>query len=505
MLVRSDKSDQSNNQIQLAKGVFVNLSGKAFGRSAHVVGQMILARLVGPFDFGLYGIGWNILRIVGILSVLGLDSGVIHFASRYWGKNKERFSEIVVSALLSVLAFGSFAGIVIFILAHDIGLFFNKPQLGIVLRWFSIAFPVLAGAKVIASATRASMDMRYANLIEEIVQPGTNLFLIGVVFVLGGKLTGYVAASSVSIILSFIAGIIILKAAYKVKLIPWAKIWDLQKTLIEYSLPIAVPTIFGTLIILVDRIFVGYFLPEFETGIYQSVSLISVLFIAILSSFKSMVAPMIADSFHQNNQEELKQTMRLSTRWVFNLCLPLFLIILAVPETFMTTLFGEAYSIGSQTLVILTFAQLINIGKGPVDQLLIMTGNQKVWFKITIIAFIVNIAANWTLIPIYGLMGAGIANVVTFAGLAAGGLYFSKRCLGFLPFDKYWIRSLLIAVVTAAAVIAIKFAFNLNGGFELLAVAIVSVILFCGFLIWAGLSEEDRSLLRVAINSIKKK
>ena len=201
-------TSQSNNQIKLARGVFVNLSGKAFGRSAHVIGQMILARLVGPFDFGLYGIGWNILRIAGILAVLGLDSGVIHFASRYWGRDKKNFSDTVVSALLSVLLFGSIAGIAIYIMAHDIGLFFNKPQLGPILRWFSIAFPALAGAKVIASATRATMDMRYANLIEEIVQPGTNLLLIGLVFILGGKLTGYVAVSSVSIILSFVAGII---------------------------------------------------------------------------------------------------------------------------------------------------------------------------------------------------------------------------------------------------------------------------------------------------------
>lgn len=498
------RTDQSKNQIKLAQGVIVNLSGKAFGRSAHVAGQMILARLVGPIDFGLYGIGWNIMRIAGILAVLGLDSGVIHFASRYWGKDKRKFSETIVSALLVVLMFGSIAGIVIFVLAHDIGLFFNKPQLGLILRWFSIAFPALAGAKVIASATRATMDMRYANLIEEIVQPGTNLLLIGLVFILGGQLTGYVAASSVSIILSFIAGIIILNAVYKVKQIPWSNILDQQAALIKYSLPIAVPTIFGTLIILIDRIFVGYFLPEFETGIYQSVSLISVLFIAILSSFKSMVAPMISDSFHQNNLKELKLTMRTSTRWVFNLCLPLFLIILAVPEAFMTTLFGEAYLIGSQTLVILTLAQLINIGKGPIDQLLIMTGNQRVWFKITFIAFIVNIAANWILIPIYGLTGAAVANVITFAGLAAGGLYFSNKCLGFLPFDQFWVRSLLITIVTAAALIAIKLTFQISAGLELMVAAIVSVLLFYGFLLWAGLSEDDRVLLKVVINAIKK-
>jgi len=137
--------------------------------------------------------------------------------------------------------------------------------------------------------------------------------------------------------------------------------------------------------------------------------------------------------------------------------------------------------------------------------LLIMTGNQKVWFKITFIAFVVNIAANWILIPIYGLTGAAIANVITFTGLAAGGLYFSKNRLGFFPFDKYWTRSLLIAIVTTAVLIAIKHTFEQNAVIELLVVTIVSVVLFYGFLAWAGLSEDDRNLLKIVIKTIKKR
>lgn len=154
--------------------------------------------------------------------------------------------------------------------------------------------------------------------------------------------------------------------------------------------------------------------------------------------------------------------------------------------------------------MILTLAQLINIGKGPIDQLLIMTGNQKVWFKITFIAFVVNIAANWILIPIYGLTGAAIANVITFAGLAAGGLYFSNKCLGFLPFDQFWVRSILITIVTAAALISIKLTFQISAGLQLLVTAIVSILLFYGFLYWTGLSEEDRTMLKVVINTIRK-
>lgn len=208
-------------KLKLAKGVLVNLFGKAFGRGSHVAGQLILARLLGPFFFGLYGIGWNILRISGILFTLGLDSGVVHFGSKYYKKDRERFSAVILGALFAVFLIGSLAGLAIYLFSLEISQFFNKPELRSILRWFSLAFPALAGARVLAASTRVSKDMVFANLIEEVIQPGSSLLFIGLAYLMGGGILRYVAANSASIILSLFAGIWIVVLRYLVKSISW--------------------------------------------------------------------------------------------------------------------------------------------------------------------------------------------------------------------------------------------------------------------------------------------
>ena len=496
MLPEIVQNEREESQVKLAKGVLVNLFGKAFGRGSHVAGQLILARLLGPFFFGLYGIGWNILRISGILFTLGLDSGVVHFGSKYYKKDRERFSAVILGALFAVFIIGSLAGLAIYLFSSEISQFFNKPELGSILRWFSLAFPALAGARVLASSTRVSKDMMFANLIEEVIQPGSSLLFIGLAYLMGGGILRYVAANSASIILSLFAGIWIVVLRYLVKTISWGELWTNFKELIKYSLPIAIPTVFGSLVILVDRMFVGYFLPEYETGIYQSVSLISVLFVAVLSSFKTIVAPMIAEYYHQENHQGLQRVIKTSTRWAFNICFPVILIILSSPKSFMVSLFGISFLMGADTLLILTVAQLINISKGPIDQLLVMTGNQNIWLKITLISFAVNVAANWLLIPVYGLMGAAYASGLTFICLAVGGLFFSGKKLGFLPYDQYSLRSVIFSILTAAAVFCIKRITIVNPFTELILVAVCSLGIYFCLVGWFGLNDDDKVVIQ---------
>ncbi len=57
----------------LASGAGIGLAGKILGRLLFIVGQVILARLLGTTVFGLYALGETIFRIAGVISPLGLN------------------------------------------------------------------------------------------------------------------------------------------------------------------------------------------------------------------------------------------------------------------------------------------------------------------------------------------------------------------------------------------------------------------------------------------------
>ncbi len=491
-----NKVNRWDSNIKLARGVIVNISGKAFGRSVHILSQIILARILGPDGYGLFGIGWIFFRIGSILSTLGLDSGVIHFTSQFWGKDNKKFSEIVISALLSVFLFGSLVGLLIYLSAGDLAVTFNKPGLKSVLRSFAVAIPALAGMTIVSAATRVSKDMKKANLIEEVIFPGTTVLMVGIVYIIRGNLDDYVFGSVLAVYISLLLGLYIARAEFMKINVRWKSIIAQLRILIIYSLPITLPVLFGTLINLADRIFTGYFLPDVDTGIYQSVSLISALFIAILSAFKTIAAPMLAENHHAGNKNELNIIMRTSTRWVLNLCAPVLLVILFAPQELIGTVFGKGYIAGSQALIILAFAQLINISKGPVDQLLIMTGNQKNWLLITVLAFCVNLIANWFLIPEYGIIGAAISLLSTYVVLAFGGIFYAKKNLDVFAYDGRWLLNAGLVGVTALLLYGIRSFIFLDDLPQLVITSAASGLFYLLLLILVGLTGTEKAVIR---------
>ena len=485
-----------SNLLALAKGVLVNIGGKTFGRSVYVINQVILARTLGPDKYGLYGIGWIFFRIASIISTLGLDSGVIHHTTDFWEREKRRYSEIVISAFLSSFVIGCVIGLFVYLFSAEIADLFRKPDLGTVLQIFAFSIPFMSGLTIVSAATRVTKDMRRSNFIEEIIFPCLMALLIGIVIWIGGDLNGFVLGSTLAVILSLLLAINISSSALLTFRIDWKNIFNHVKKLVSYSLPITLPVLFGTLINLVDRVLTGYFLPEFDTGIYQSVSLVSALFVAILSAFKTMAAPMLAESYHNQNTDELKDVMRASTRWVFILCAPIFIALFLAPNEFIGFILGENYIMGTQAMLVLATAQLINIAKGPVDQLLIMTGNQKKWLVTTLISLVINLASNLVLIPALGIIGAALSQVLAYLVLAIGGIAITWKQLKILYFDRRWFINLIMAGVTMITVYGLRVALPFEALANLIITCIVTGILFLALVVLFGLTKREKDTLK---------
>ena len=270
---------------------------------------------------------------------------------------------------------------------------------------------------------------------------------------------------------------------------------DQSRDLLRYSLPAAFATMFGSMILLTDRIFVGVFLSEEDTGVYQAISLFSVLFVTILVSINLIAAPMVARYFAANQHQELKKLYSISTKWVLHLCFPFLILIWVFPQSVIGSIYRESYVVGATTLVILAMAQLLNVLSGPVDQVLIMTGNQKDMLRITATVFVSNVIVNIVLVPIWGLNGAAVATLIAFGSISSAGLYFVWRRIRVWPYDRS------IWKVGAASGLAILVAVLLRGqaisqgllGLILSGLGIAGV--YFGVIFVLGLDKEEKELL----------
>ena len=97
------------------------------------------------------------------------------------------------------------------------------------------------------------------------------------------------------------------------------------------------------------------------------------------------------------------------------LCILIVLGIVALGKPFLDIVFGDEYKGAYQITVILLAGVFSMIYYKLIAAYNVAMGKQVISFVLLSIGVISNIVANWLLIPLYGIYGAGIASVISYA------------------------------------------------------------------------------------------
>lgn len=492
------QTEDSRDIRTLASGAGLSLIGRLTGRGLSTAAEILLARLLGPEVFGLYVIGWAILRLVTIIGPLGLPNGVIHFASAYWDSDPVRLRQIIQQSLRVALISGIVLSLAFYVSAHWLAMsVFGKPALVPVLPWFALAFPLITGLRVATAATRISKRMKYSVLSEDFGQPATHMILLLLFMLAGWQLWGAIAASILSFAIALILALHYLRILY-----PSILKSDEQKVLsyrrlLMFSIPTAIIGLLGVLNLQISRLLMGVMRPLSEVGIYQAVSQVPFFFSTILAAITSIFIPMIASLYQRRDLGKLEELYRVSTKWALYLSLPVFLTICMAADDIISLLFGERYLSGEIPLIVLTVSQLVNVGTGAGGAVLIMTGHQNRWFVISGIALILNIILSFLFIPMHGMVGAAIATTIAITFLFVVGLFAVKYAVGIWPYDRRYTKGLVAAGLTAVILFLVEQSTISPTPLRLALVLSLSCLPFIAALFYQGLDDEDYQLIQV--------
>jgi O-antigen/teichoic acid export membrane protein len=381
---------------------------------------------------------------------------------------------------------------------------YKKPELVSTIRLIALAIPFMATLRVAAAATRISQNMLYSTVTEDIGRPAINLALFVVLFLLGYRLGGALWSLAISAIVALIWAVYYLRRLYPgVFAVPLA-LREGWKELLIFSIPTALTGLFYYFGNQIDRIFVGVYMPSASMGVYQAMAQVSILFATVLRSFNSIFAPMIADLYHQGETERLERIYRISTKWAFYICLPIFLVILLAPGALMQVVFGSDYRSDTLPLIILAAGQLVNVATGAVGYLLIMTGRQNRWLIFSGVMVIASIVLSVALIPSRGLVGAALASSISVVLVFSMGLLDVYRSLKIWPYDIRFIKGIVAFTVAGGAGWWIS-TLDISGAFALLvAVGSTTAAVFMIVLFILGFDDEDREVIHILRTKINR-
>jgi len=490
-------ADDRSDAAWLAWNSAIVFGGAFVGQGLLFSSQIVLARLLGPANFGLYGIGWTLLQLVGPLATLGLNSGVIYGASVGDQSDIGRRRDVLLQSLVLGVLAGGAIGAAVYIgapwLSSEV---FGKSQLTAVIRSFSLALPFITGGMVAVASTKLSMSMAYGTCVQSFTQPGLNLLLLAIgLYFLHWRLMGAIAVAVISWAVSLVM------ALYFVFKLFWPTFRSRDKMrsyvgeLLAFSLPASIASTLGNLINRVDRLIVGAFLPAAEVGIYVSASQISSLFSIVPDVFSQVITARVTDLYARGEIRRLDELYKVSAKWCFYVAMPLFLAVCAAPGGVLELFYGVPYRPGAWPLVFLCLGSMSDPVIGAAPPVLIFSGRQKLMGLISASSLVIVIVLNLVLVPRFGMMGGAISTALVQGVMPICQLLAVKRFIGIWPYDRRWLKGLKATVCAAAGLWLLHIWMGAAAQFAPIPNLLVAEGIFWAVLLLSGLDPEDKSFL----------
>jgi O-antigen/teichoic acid export membrane protein len=394
------------------------------------VSQILLARWMGGFEFGIYIYAWTWVLLIGGMVDLGLGSAAQRFIPEYVEHKQFALLRGFLSgsrwfALASATAAAILGAAVVTIVAPYI------DRETVVPLYISCAALPMFGLWSVQSGVARSYNWVNLGLAPNYIQRQLVLLgLMGFAYALGLR-TDAVVATLIGIIalvtVSF-GQLLVLnrRLAGAVERGPRAYA---PRAWFATALPIAMVEAFYLLLTYSDIIVLKQFRPPDEVAIYYAAAKTLAMVAFIYYSVAQTIAHKFAEYHVSGDRKRLAAFLKQSVRLTFWPSLGAIVLLLLVGRPLLQ-LFGRDFVSGYYLMFIIAVGLLARASVGPAERLLNMLGERRSAALVYGLSFALNVLLCVLLIPRFGLAGAAIGSSVALVFESASLFLIAKRRLG---------------------------------------------------------------------------
>lgn len=493
-------NDLNRSLTSVAKGAGIIFTGMMAGNVLGMVNQIVLGRFLGPDLYGLFNLALSVVMIAATLSVFGFFGSLSRFIPYHMmlgEKNKVR--SVIDFSSLFVLFNGTIFGVLLFIFSDRISIgIFDEPGLVSTLRLFAVGVPILAMQQVLRGIVRgfkeARLDALLFNVGDRVIKIGFFLVLMLFIYRLYGAVASYVAGAAVT----GAASIFFITRRLFPEYRETGKA-PVAREILSFSWPLALTGFSFLFVTKTDKILLGYFLSKHEVGIFSPALVIAGMLIFVASAFKYIFLPTVSEYFSKNDIGALERLFKSTSKWIFLVVLPLFLILLIFPREVITFLYGSEYVGGYMALVILSAGIAMNDFAGTAGNILVGGGYTRLNLACEIIAAVTNILLALILIPRFGINGAAAATGISYLTRNITSVGFAYMKYGIHPYRMSYLRIVLAGLITTVAVFFMKMAFPFHWLINMLLLSCVFIAAYLSLIVLFRCLDDDDRVVLVAL------
>ncbi|MFJ5445038.1 flippase [Methylobacillus methanolivorans] len=380
-----------------------------------IVGVWI-ARYLGPEQFGLWNYAIAFTALFSAFATLGLDGIVVRDIVKYPDR-----TNVLLGTAFVLKTFAGFIALFITMLA----IYFVRSEPDIMwLVGIAAAGFIFQSINVIDFYFQAKVKSKYS-----VIPVAFSFIFISIVKIIlllnSAPLIAFAWAGFFEILLS---GLFLLGAYYfnNLSIRLWRFDREIALELLRESWPLILSSIAIMIYMRIDQIMIGEILDNEAVGLFSAAVRVSELWYFVPIAIVNSTMPSIIELRYKNKALYFHKTLKLF-KFLVIMAFLVAVVMSFVGEFLVKILFGSYYSLSASVLVIHTWAGVFVVLGVLSGSLLTIEGMQKFGFYRTLNGCVVNVVLNLLLIPKYGINGAAISTVISYA-VAVFSVGIFKRC-----------------------------------------------------------------------------
>jgi len=428
--ILADKSDSRLAQLVAGKVFFVRVGNALIALAS----QVLLARWMGSFEFGIYVYAWTWVLMIGALSDMGLSTAARRFIPEYSKLKKFDLlrgflsgSRWLAFAIATAIGLAGAAAV-------KLGTPYLEPFTLVPLYLACATIPIYGLVQVQAGIAQSYDWPNLALLPFYIIRQFCITTAIGAAYVIGlatQAVTAMVVALGTTWCVT-IGQLIVLDRRLQKKVPGGPKRYEVTAWFAT-SLPIFVVEGFYLLLTYVDILTLEYFRSPDEVAVYYAAARLLAIVAFVYFAIAGATTHRFAEYHVAGDRKRLASFFGETVRWTFwpSLAVCAAILALGVP---LLELFGKGFASGYDVMFILAVGMLARAAVGPAERLLNMLGARRQCALVYAGAFTINLVLCVILIPRIGIEGAGAATSAAIICESIALYVVARRQLGFHAF-----------------------------------------------------------------------
>ena len=486
----------NRNILTAAKGSGIKFFGMMFDYGVRFALGILMARLMGAEQYGLYTLALTAFYMIIGLAMLGLINALVRytaiFASR---RDEESLWGTLQVGLGTPFVVSVLAGACLLVFAKPFArLIFHEPRLVPALQVAAFALPFGTLITTTGAVLRGFNRIRYDVIAQDISVPLIKLVIIIALAMTGLNAIKAMTAHAIGVVLGCVMLLYFLHKLFPLNR-PWRAGRRNVKEMFLFSMPIYGSTLINLFGENVQTLLLGALNAVMSVGIFSAAVKVNLVGNIFCHAINMAAQPIVSELYSKKEHGQLGHLYQNMTKWTFTFGLPVFFIAALFSKPILSV-FGDDFAAGSVGLVIMSFGSLVGAGTGINSVIIMMTGNTWLNTANTILAMIFSTILSFLLIPRFGVVGAAIA--MAGAGVVISTVRTLEVFILFrlLPYNKSFLKPIVAGAV--AAVAAFAMAQWVFAGSNLVSTVLnigCLVAVYAAMILVLGLSEEDRTVL----------